>query len=29
MHQVDERVPVAELKALTTIYAKILDKYFG
>jgi succinyl-diaminopimelate desuccinylase len=29
MHQVDERVPVAELKALTTIYGKILDKYFG
>jgi succinyl-diaminopimelate desuccinylase len=29
MHQVDERVPVDELKALTTIYAKILDKYFG
>jgi succinyl-diaminopimelate desuccinylase len=29
MHQVDERVPVAELKALTGIYAKILDKYFS
>jgi succinyl-diaminopimelate desuccinylase len=29
MHQVDERVPVAELKALTTIYAKIIDKYFA
>jgi succinyl-diaminopimelate desuccinylase len=29
MHQVDERVPVVELKALTTIYAKILGKYFG
>jgi succinyl-diaminopimelate desuccinylase len=29
MHQVDERVPVAELKALTTVYGKILDKYFG
>ena len=29
MHQVDERVPVAELQALTTIYAKIIDKYFA
>jgi succinyl-diaminopimelate desuccinylase len=29
MHQVDERVPVAELKALTEIYGKILDKYFA
>jgi succinyl-diaminopimelate desuccinylase len=29
MHQVDERVPVAELKALTEIYGKILEKYFA
>jgi succinyl-diaminopimelate desuccinylase len=29
MHQVDERVPVAELKALATIYGKILDRYFA
>lgn len=29
MHQVDERVPIADLAALTTIYRKILDKYFA
>ncbi|HVV62942.1 MAG TPA: succinyl-diaminopimelate desuccinylase [Pseudolabrys sp.] len=29
MHQVDERVPVSELHALTGIYRKILDRYFG
>jgi succinyl-diaminopimelate desuccinylase len=29
MHAVDERVPVAELVALTGIYKKILDRYFG
>ncbi|MGE0564390.1 MAG: succinyl-diaminopimelate desuccinylase [Pseudolabrys sp.] len=29
MHAVDERVPVADLKALTGIYRKIIDKYFG
>ena len=29
MHQVDERVPVADLAALTTIYRKIVDQYFG
>ena len=29
MHQIDERVPVAELKALATIYGKILDRYFA
>jgi succinyl-diaminopimelate desuccinylase len=29
MHQVDERVPVADLRALTAVYAKILDRYFG
>jgi succinyl-diaminopimelate desuccinylase len=28
MHQVDERVPIADLRALTTIYRKIVDKYF-
>lgn len=29
MHQIDERVPVAELTALTGIYRKIIDTYFG
>jgi succinyl-diaminopimelate desuccinylase len=29
MHQVDERVPVADLTALTAIYRRILDRYFG
>ncbi|MBI1201985.1 MAG: succinyl-diaminopimelate desuccinylase [Rhodopseudomonas sp.] len=29
MHQVDERVPIADLRALTSIYRKILDTYFG
>ena len=29
MHQVDERVPIADLRALTTIYRTILDRYFG
>lgn len=29
MHQVNERVPVAELTALTGIYRKIIDTYFG
>jgi len=29
MHQVDERVPVAELQALTKIYSKILQRYFA
>lgn len=29
MHQTDERVPVADLAALTEIYRRILDKYFG
>ena len=28
MHQVDERVPIADLRALTTIYRTIIDKYF-
>ena len=29
MHQVDERVPIADLRALTAIYRKIIDRYFG
>jgi succinyl-diaminopimelate desuccinylase len=29
MHAVDERVPVAELTALTGIYRKILERYFS
>ena len=29
MHQVDERVPVADLHALTAIYRKIIDRYFS
>jgi succinyl-diaminopimelate desuccinylase len=29
MHAVDEHVPVADLVALTAIYRKILDRYFG
>jgi len=29
MHQVDERVPVAELHALTAVYRKIIDRYFA
>jgi succinyl-diaminopimelate desuccinylase len=29
MHAVDERVPVADLVALTGIYRKILERYFG
>jgi succinyl-diaminopimelate desuccinylase len=29
MHQVDEHVPTAELTALTAIYRRILDRYFG
>jgi len=29
MHAVDEQVPVADLTALTAVYRKILDKYFG
>ena len=28
MHQTDERVPVADLVALTAIYREILEKYF-
>ena len=29
MHQVDECVPVADLLALTAIYRRIIEKYFG
>ena len=29
MHQTDERVPVADLVALTKIYRRVLEKYFG
>jgi succinyl-diaminopimelate desuccinylase len=29
MHQVDERVPVSDLTALTAIYRRVLEKYFG
>ena len=29
MHQVDERVPIADLRALTTIYRKIIERYFA
>ncbi len=29
MHQVDERVPVADLHALTSVYRKIIDRYFA
>ena len=29
MHQTDERVPVADLAALTAIYRRVLEKYFG
>jgi len=29
MHAIDERVPIADLRALTTIYRKIVDRYFA
>jgi succinyl-diaminopimelate desuccinylase len=29
MHAVDERVPVADLIALTAVYRRIIEKYFG
>ncbi len=29
MHQVDERVPVVDIKALTQIYAEVLKQYFA
>jgi succinyl-diaminopimelate desuccinylase len=28
MHQVDECVPIADLRALTVIYRKIIERYF-
>lgn len=28
MHAIDERVPIADLRALTAIYRKIIDRYF-
>ena len=28
MHKIDERVPVADIAALTTIYQSVLDLYF-
>ncbi|MEA2906199.1 MAG: succinyl-diaminopimelate desuccinylase, partial [Alphaproteobacteria bacterium] len=28
MHQVDERVPLADLAALTAIYRRVLEEYF-
>ncbi len=29
MHAIDERVPVADLRMLTAIYGRILDRYFS
>ena len=29
MHAVDERVPIADLRALTMIYRRIIERYFG
>jgi succinyl-diaminopimelate desuccinylase len=29
MHQVDERVPLSDLRALTAIYRAIIDRYFA
>jgi succinyl-diaminopimelate desuccinylase len=29
MHQIDERVPIADLRALTAVYRKIIDRYFA
>jgi len=29
MHAIDERVPIGDLRALTTIYRKIIDRYFA
>ncbi len=29
MHAVDERVPIGDLRALTTIYRKIIERYFA
>jgi len=29
MHAADERVPLSDLTALTAVYRRILDRYFG
>src|SRR5947209_2012546 len=29
MHQTDERVPLADLRMLTAVYRRVLEKYFG
>jgi acetylornithine deacetylase/succinyl-diaminopimelate desuccinylase-like protein len=29
IHQANERIPIAELEALTRIYRRTLDLYFG
>jgi succinyl-diaminopimelate desuccinylase len=29
MHQIDERVSIADLEGLTAIYRAFLDRYFG
>jgi acetylornithine deacetylase/succinyl-diaminopimelate desuccinylase-like protein len=29
MHAVDERVPIGDLRALTIIYRKIIERYFA
>ena len=29
MHQIDERVPIADLRALTVIYRRIVERYFA
>jgi succinyl-diaminopimelate desuccinylase len=29
MHQVDERVPIGDLRALTAVYRTIIDRYFS
>jgi succinyl-diaminopimelate desuccinylase len=29
MHQTDERVPLADLRMLTAVYSRVLEKYFG
>jgi succinyl-diaminopimelate desuccinylase len=29
MHQVNEQVPVAQIHALSTIYERLIDRYFA
>ena len=29
MHQIDERVPVSEIEALTEVYRRVIDTYFA